>query len=126
MAMIGRSAAVAEMGPKRYELEGPIAFTAWLGVHAALLSTTRARIEAFVEWAWDYFSEVKGDQVLDRFSQEDIDWNDDDDDPAKHSNGSPQQELLSSSRQSMPPVSSSRPALLVRPPAATFALVFTR
>jgi hypothetical protein len=25
------------------------------------------------EWAWDYFSEVKGDQVLDRFSQEDID-----------------------------------------------------
>ncbi len=81
MAMIGRSAAVAEMGPKRYELEGPIAFTAWLGVHAALLSTTRARIEAFVEWAWDYFSEVKGDQVLDRFSQEDIDWNDDSDAP---------------------------------------------
>jgi len=79
MAMIGRSAAVAEMGPKRYELEGPIAFTAWLGVHAALLSTTRARIEAFVEWAWDYFSDVKGDQVLDRFSQEDIDWNDDSD-----------------------------------------------
>ncbi len=74
MAMIGRSAAVAEIGPKRHELEGPIAFTAWLGVHAALLSTTRARIEAFVEWAWDYFSEVKGDQVLDRFSQEDIDW----------------------------------------------------
>jgi NADH dehydrogenase len=77
MAMIGRSAAVAEIGPKRYELEGPIAFTAWLGVHAALLSTTRARIEAFVEWAWDYFSEVKGDQVLDRFGQEDIDWSDD-------------------------------------------------
>jgi NADH dehydrogenase len=74
MAMIGRSAAVAEMGPHRHELQGPIAFTAWLGVHAALLSTTRARIEAFVEWAWDYFSEVKGDQVLDRFSQEDIDW----------------------------------------------------
>jgi NADH dehydrogenase len=75
MAMIGRAAAVAEMGPHRYELEGPLAFTAWLGVHAALLSTTRARIEAFVEWAWDYFSEVKGDQVLDRFSQEDINWN---------------------------------------------------
>jgi NADH dehydrogenase len=74
MAMIGRSAAVAEMGPHRHELQGPIAFTAWLGVHAALLSTTRARIVAFVEWAWDYFSEVKGDQVLDRFSQEDIDW----------------------------------------------------
>jgi NADH:ubiquinone reductase (H+-translocating) len=74
MAMIGRSSAVAEIGPHRHELEGPIAFTAWLGVHAALLSTMRARIEAFVEWAWDYFSEVRGDQVLDRFSQEDIDW----------------------------------------------------
>ncbi len=77
MAMIGRSAAVAEVGAHRHELEGPIAFTAWLGVHAALLSTMRARIEAFVEWAWDYFSEVKGDQVLDRFSQGDINWNDD-------------------------------------------------
>ncbi len=75
MAMIGRSAAVAEIGPHRHELQGAIAFTAWLGVHAALLSTAQARIEAFVEWAWDYFSEVKGDQVLDRFSQEDIDWN---------------------------------------------------
>jgi NADH dehydrogenase len=74
MAMIGRSAAVAEIGPKRYEMEGVMAFTAWLGVHAALLSTMRARIEAFVEWAWDYFSDVKGDQVLDRFSEADIDW----------------------------------------------------
>ena len=32
-----------------------------------------------MEWAWDYFSEVKGDQVLDRFSQEEIDWSDDSD-----------------------------------------------
>ena len=75
MAMIGRSAAIAEVGPHRHELEGPIAFAAWIGVHAALLSTARAKIEAFVEWAWDYFGKVKGDQVLDRFSQEDIDWN---------------------------------------------------
>jgi len=77
MAMIGRGAAVAEMGPRRYELEGPMAFASWLGVHVALLSTTHAKIEAVVEWAWDYFSDVKGDQVLDRFSQEQIDWNDD-------------------------------------------------
>jgi len=77
MAMIGRGAAVAEMGPHRYELEGPMAFVAWLGVHVALLSTTQAKIEAVVDWAWDYFSEVKGDQVLDRFSQEDINWTDD-------------------------------------------------
>jgi NADH dehydrogenase len=82
MAMIGRSAAVAEVGPHRHELEGPIAFTAWLGVHVALLSTMQAKVEAVVEWAWDYFSEVKGDQVLDRFTQEKIDWNTDDP-PAK-------------------------------------------
>ena len=75
MAMIGRGAAVAEMGAHRYELEGPMAFTAWLGVHVALLSTMHAKVEAVVEWVWDYFSEVKGDQVLDRFSEEDIDWN---------------------------------------------------
>jgi NADH dehydrogenase len=78
MAMIGRSAAIAEVGPHRHELQGPIAFAAWIGVHAALLSTGRAKIEAFVEWAWDYFGKVKGDQVLDRFSQEKIDWNNDD------------------------------------------------
>jgi len=77
MAMIGRKAAIAEVGAHRHELQGPIAFTAWIGVHAALLSTTRAKIETFVEWAWDYFSETKGDQVLDRFSQASIDWNDD-------------------------------------------------
>jgi NADH:ubiquinone reductase (H+-translocating) len=77
MAMIGRKAAVAEIGPHRIEIEGLVAFTAWLGVHATLLSTMRGRIEAFVEWAWDYFSEVKGDQVLDRFNQKNIDWDED-------------------------------------------------
>jgi NADH dehydrogenase len=89
MAMIGRKAAVAELGPKRYELEGAIAFASWLGVHMALLSTMRGRVEAMIEWAWDYFSDVKGDQVLDRFSQEDIDWDSDGSGPkaqAKHAN----------------------------------------
>jgi hypothetical protein len=32
-----------------------------------------------VEWAWDYFGKIKGDRVLDRFSQESINWNDDED-----------------------------------------------
>jgi NADH dehydrogenase len=77
--MIGRNAAVAEVGKHRYEVQGAIAFAAWIGVHAALLCTTRARIEAFVEWAWDYFGKIKGDRVLDRFSQESINWNDDED-----------------------------------------------
>ena len=34
MAMIGRGSAIAAMGPRRREVHGPIAFAAWLGVHA--------------------------------------------------------------------------------------------
>ena len=49
MAMIGRNAAVAEVGEHRHELRGPVAFAAWLGVHAALLTTARAKIETFVD-----------------------------------------------------------------------------
>jgi NADH:ubiquinone reductase (H+-translocating) len=77
MAMIGRNAAVAEVGAHRHELHGTIAFAAWLGVHAALLTTMRARIEAFVEWAWRYFSGVGTDPILDRSDQARINWNDD-------------------------------------------------
>jgi len=75
MAMIGRDAAVAEVGADRHELQGPIAFAAWLGVHASLLTTARAKIETFVEWGWDFFRKVHADPVLDRTSQVNIDWN---------------------------------------------------
>ena len=80
MAMIGRGAAVAEVGKHRHELHGSIAFAAWLGVHAALMSGVRNRIEAFVDWGWDYFSKTRGSQVLDRRSDAaHIDWADADD-----------------------------------------------
>ena len=82
MAMIGRNAAVAEVGKKRHELEGVIGFAAWLGVHAALLDTNRARLEAFFEWAWTYFGRTRGAQVLDRTNATRIDWDSDDDGPA--------------------------------------------
>jgi NADH dehydrogenase len=49
MAMIGRDAAVAVIGKKKHELDGPIAFAAWLGVHALLMSEVRARVEAFID-----------------------------------------------------------------------------
>jgi NADH:ubiquinone reductase (H+-translocating) len=74
MAMIGRDAAVAEIGRKRHELDGPIAFAAWLGVHAMLMSGVRERIEAFVDWAWNYFSKTRPIQVLDRTDENRIDW----------------------------------------------------
>ena len=74
MAMIGRGAAVAEIGKKRHELDGPIAFAAWLGVHAMLMSGVRERIEAFVNWAWSYFTRSRPIQVLDRSDVRRIDW----------------------------------------------------
>ncbi len=82
MAMIGRNSAVAEVGEHRHELEGVVAFAAWIGVHAALLTSTRAKIEAFVEWAWDYFGEARGDAILDRTQELQINWDDDWEEPA--------------------------------------------
>jgi NADH:ubiquinone reductase (H+-translocating) len=55
MAMIGRNAAVAEVGKHRHQVEGPLAFAAWIGVHAMLLSGVHSRTDAFLQWAWDYF-----------------------------------------------------------------------
>jgi NADH:ubiquinone reductase (H+-translocating) len=55
MAMIGRKAAVAEVGEHRHELHGRIAFAAWLGVHAQLLANTGAEVKAFLAWADEFY-----------------------------------------------------------------------
>ena len=55
MAMIGRNAAVAEVGKHHHQVEGPVAFAAWLGVHAMLLSGVHSKIDTFLSWGWDYF-----------------------------------------------------------------------
>jgi NADH:ubiquinone reductase (H+-translocating) len=78
MAMIGRNAAVAEMGKHRHEVEGPIAFAAWLGVHAMLLSGVRNRVDTFIAWGWDYFSKNRATALIDRPDAATIDWDDDD------------------------------------------------
>jgi NADH:ubiquinone reductase (H+-translocating) len=77
MAMIGRGAAIAEVGAHRHELHGAIAFSAWLGVHAALMTGVRNRIDAFVDWGWDYFTKARGPQVLDRPDAASIHWDED-------------------------------------------------
>jgi NADH dehydrogenase len=79
MAMIGRNAAVAEMGKHRHEVEGPVAFAAWLGVHAMLLSGVRNRVDAFMAWGWDYFSKNRATALIDRPDAATIDWGDEDD-----------------------------------------------
>jgi NADH dehydrogenase len=55
MAMIGRKAAVAEVGEHRHELHGRIAFAAWLGVHAQLLANMGAEVKAFMAWADEFY-----------------------------------------------------------------------
>jgi|KBSSwiS6_1023812.scaffolds.fasta_scaffold00932_2 NADH dehydrogenase len=75
MAMIGRNAAIAEVGAGRRPIHGFVAFISWLGVHVALLTSTRAKIEALIEWAWDYFGRNRSNPILDRIEETDIDWN---------------------------------------------------
>jgi NADH:ubiquinone reductase (H+-translocating) len=55
MAMIGRKAAVAEVGEHRHELHGRVAFAAWLGVHAQLLADSSAEMKAFFAWAEEFY-----------------------------------------------------------------------
>jgi NADH dehydrogenase len=78
MAMIGRRAAIAEVGARRYEVHGTVAFAAWLGVHAWLMSGMRARLDALVSWGWDYFSGNRSPALIDRTDAADIDWGDGD------------------------------------------------
>jgi NADH dehydrogenase len=84
MAMIGRRAAIAEVGENHHELHGQLAHLAWLGVHAALMTGSRAKLEAIIDWGWDRFSKTGGPHVLDRGDAAEIDW---EDDPAVPSSG---------------------------------------
>jgi NADH:quinone reductase (non-electrogenic) len=91
MAMIGRGAAIAEVGKNHHEIHGELAHMAWLGVHAALMTGTRSKVEAFVEWAGDGFSKTGGAHILDRGDAAEIDWDDDDPIPAPDDADTPAQ-----------------------------------
>jgi NADH dehydrogenase len=82
MAMIGRGAAVAQV--KGVELHGKLAFAAWLGVHAALMTGGSNRVDAFKTWARDFFGKDRAPEVLDRSGTPRLVWEDDDasDEPA--------------------------------------------
>jgi NADH dehydrogenase len=54
MAMIGRGSAVAELGRKRLQLQGPLAFLSWLLVHLALLSGFQQKVRALFSWLNGY------------------------------------------------------------------------
>ncbi len=46
----------------------------WLGVHATLMTGVRPKVDAFVDWAWDYFSPGRASQSLDRTDAPRIEW----------------------------------------------------
>jgi NADH dehydrogenase len=74
MAMIGKRAAIAELGSQRREIRGWIAFLAWLSVHASLMSSTRARMDALISWMWDALSHNRGPAIIDDPNLPPIDW----------------------------------------------------
>ena len=76
MAMIGRGAAVAQV--KGVELHGKVAFAAWLGVHAALMTGGSNRVDAFKSWAEDYFGKERAPEALDRSGTARMQWDEDD------------------------------------------------
>ena len=76
MAMIGRGAAVAQV--RGVELHGKVAFMAWLGVHAALMTGGPNRVDAFKSWAVDFFGKERAPGALDRSRTARMTWGDDD------------------------------------------------
>jgi NADH dehydrogenase len=76
MAMIGRGAAIAQV--RGVELHGKLAFGAWLGVHAALMTGGSNRVSAFKSWAVDYFGKQRAPEVLDRSGTPRMVWEEDD------------------------------------------------
>src|SRR4029077_8130147 len=76
MAMISSGAAVAEVGHGHHELHGVVAFSAWLGVHAWLMSGVRQRADAFISWACAFLGARRDDAVIGPDVAV-IDWGDD-------------------------------------------------
>jgi NADH dehydrogenase len=54
LSTIGRSAAVAEVGPLK--MSGLLAWLAWLGIHILFLINFRSRVVVMLEWAIAYFT----------------------------------------------------------------------
>src|ERR1043166_2038851 len=63
MATIGRGAAVVEL-PNKRTLHGPLAYFAWLGVHLALLSGMRNRIETLWNWGWSALTHDRAARLI--------------------------------------------------------------
>lgn len=63
MATIGRGSAVVEF-PNQKTLHGSLAYFAWLGVHLALLSGVRNRIETLWNWGWSALTHDRAARII--------------------------------------------------------------
>ena len=63
MAMIGRNAAVVEIGKRRRELHGVVAFGTWLG-RARVVAERLPRATAVWAWGWDYFTRDRAPSII--------------------------------------------------------------
>ena len=62
MAVIGRHAAVANIG--RFRFGGITAWLMWLFIHLLLLINFESRLVVIVRWAFSYFTHSRGSRVL--------------------------------------------------------------
>lgn len=62
MAVIGRHAAVADIGP--FHFGGMLAWLLWLFIHLMLLVNFESRLVVFIRWAFSYFTYSRGSRVL--------------------------------------------------------------
>jgi NADH dehydrogenase len=62
MAVIGRHAAVANIGKLRFS--GIAAWLLWLFIHLFLLINFENRLVVLVRWAFSYFTHGRGSRVL--------------------------------------------------------------
>jgi len=58
MAVIGRNAAVADIGP--FQFGGVIAWMVWLFIHIGFLIGFNNKVVVLVQWAWHYVTRKKG------------------------------------------------------------------
>jgi NADH dehydrogenase len=62
LAVIGRNAAVAQMGGVRYS--GFLAWLLWVFIHIAYLIEFDSKILVMFQWAWNYFTKKRGARLI--------------------------------------------------------------
>lgn len=62
MATIGRSRAVAEVGPLKFT--GNLAWLMWLFIHVLFLVEFESRIQVLLQWAWNYLTRNRSARLI--------------------------------------------------------------